>query len=111
MDKPTPSFDALDPDDLAQACGERAQALQARAWRNEAERDALREATAELLSAVARQLAALAPTPVSAPGLSTEELRETLETRVVHQPLHAEPVAGGTHAWVRCFEPGERPAE
>lgn len=88
----------LGPEDLAHACEERAQSLQARAWRDEAERDALREATADLLNAAARQLAALSPMPVNAPGLSTAELRETLATRVVHQPLHHPPLA--------AFEPG-----
>ncbi|NUS38612.1 MAG: hypothetical protein HOQ02_06265 [Lysobacter sp.] len=111
MDKSNLPCIDLDAEHLAQVCEERAHALQARAWRSEAERDALREATADLLNAVARQLGAatLAPTPVSAPGLSPTELRETLATRVVHQPLHAEPVAGARHAWVRCFEPGEPP--
>lgn len=112
MDKAPLHID-LDSEDLAHACEERAQALHARAWRSEAERDALREATADLLSAVARQLSALAPIPVAAPGLSPAELRETLATRVVHECLTstdagmADPTS---HAWVGCFKPGTGPA-
>jgi hypothetical protein len=89
MDKSTSPHD-LDPRDLAQLCDQRAHQLHARAWRSEAERDALREATADLLGVVARQLdagALLAPAP-SERGLSEEELRALIATRVVHQSLH-----------------------
>ncbi|WP_159016322.1 hypothetical protein [Cognatiluteimonas profundi] len=96
--------------ELAQACDERAGELQARAWHSEAERNALREATADLLSAVARQLAS-APLSGSSPAnatdaatssLSAADLRTIIDTRVCHQPLHASP----THTWVRDFAPG-----
>jgi hypothetical protein len=81
----------LDPRELAHLCDQRAHELQTRAWRSEAERDALREATADLLSAVARELgasAALTSDPLETPGLSDDELRTLIATRVVHQPLH-----------------------
>ena len=87
----------LDRRDLAHLCEQRAHELHARAWRSDAERDALREATADLLSAVARQLdagAALAPVPSARP-LSEEELRALIATRVVHQPLHPASLADG----------------
>jgi hypothetical protein len=92
--------------DLALACDERAGELQARAWQSEAERNALREATAELLSAVARQLASgpshagAIDSPPSA--LSAADLRTIIDTRVSHQPLHVSP----THSWVHDFAPG-----
>ncbi len=96
--------------DLAQACDERAGELQACAWHTEAERNALREATAELLSAVARQLASAALSQSSpaegidaaSSGLSAGDLRTIIDTQVCHQPLHA----SSTHAWVRDFAPG-----
>lgn len=98
-----------EPSDLAQACDARAGELQARAWHSEAERNALREATADLLSAVARQLApARSPgssaNGIDAPpsGLSPAELRTIIDTRVCHQSLHASPA----HSWVRDFAPG-----
>ena len=84
----SPSPHDLDPRDLAHLCGQRAHELQARAWRTDAERDALREATAELLAAVARQLDAgmrLAPGDAA---LSADEVRALIATRVVHQSLH-----------------------
>lgn len=89
MDK-SPSPHDLDPRDLAHLCDQRAHDLQARAWRSEAERDALRESTADLLNAVARQLdattALVPPSPATRP-LSEEELRALIATRVVHAPL------------------------
>jgi len=90
MDKSTSSHDP-NPRDLAHLCDQRAHELHARAWRSEAERDALREATADLLSVIARQLdagALLAPVPSAERGLSDEELRALIATRVVHQSLH-----------------------
>ena len=89
MDTP-PLPHGLDRRDLAQLCARRAQELHARAWRSDAERDAMREATADLLRAVARQLengAVLAPAPAARP-LDEAELRALIATRVVHQPLH-----------------------
>jgi hypothetical protein len=79
----------LDPRDLAHLCNQRAHELHARAWRSDAERDALREATADLLNVVARQLdyGAL-PAPDAGRSLSDEELRALIATRVVHQSLH-----------------------
>jgi hypothetical protein len=90
MDTSTSPHD-LDPRDLAHLCDQRAHELQARAWRSEAERDALREATADLLGVVARQLdagALPAPVPSAERSLSEEELRALIATRVVHQSLH-----------------------
>lgn len=88
MDTP-PLPQDLDRRDLAHLCEQRAHELHARAWRSDAERDALREATADLLSAVARQLdAAVLPPAPSARPLSDEEVRALIATRVVHQPLH-----------------------
>lgn len=95
-----PYFD-LDPTSLAQVCDARAGELQARAWHSEEERNALREATAELLAAVARQLSGTGETGDA--GLSTGELREIIATRVCHVPLHAPT----THAWVNDFAPGD----
>ena len=76
----------LDPRDLAHLCDQRAHELHVRAWRTDAERDALREATADLLSAVARQLDGGAPA-ADGPVLSEDELRTLIATHVVHQPL------------------------
>lgn len=90
-------------DALAQACDERAAELQARAWQSEAERNALREATAELLAAVARQLSARVDGTTDMP-LDAAELRDIIANRVSHAPLHA-PAA---HAWHQAFAPGER---
>lgn len=84
----SPSPHDLDPRDLAQLCDQRAHELQARAWRSDAERDALRQATADLLSAVARQLDAGVQLPPGAAALSDDELRSLIATRVVHQSLH-----------------------
>lgn len=86
----------LDPRDLAHLCSQRAHELHARAWRSDAERDALREATANLLNVVARQLDAGA---LPAPGrsLSDEELRDLIATRVVHQSLHPASPDDETH--------------
>lgn len=98
MDKSPISHD-LDPTQLAHLCDQRAQELHARAWHSDAERDALREATADLLSAVARELCARGPfttTPPDAPRLSDDELRTLIATRVVHQPLHPTGRDGGT---------------
>jgi hypothetical protein len=92
---------------LAHACDERALELHARAWHSEAERNALREATAELLSAVAQQLSGvLASAPVNEPASAADELgisalREIIATRVTHAPL-----SGAHHAWVQAFMPG-----
>ena len=88
MDMSTSPQD-LDPRDLAHLCNQRAHELHARAWRSDAERDALRSATADLLSVVARQLdsGALAA-PDTTRSLSDEELRVLIATRVVHQSLH-----------------------
>ncbi|MFL6591259.1 MAG: hypothetical protein ACJ8GK_00945 [Luteimonas sp.] len=88
-------------DALAQACDERALELQARAWHSEAERDALREATAELLAVVARQLSARMDTTDS--PLDTAELREIIANRVSHAPLYAP----ASHPWEQAFAPGE----
>lgn len=94
--------------ELAHACDERAIELQARAWHSEAERNALREATAELLSAVAQQLSgALASVPAGEPDSPANELgisalREIIATRVIHAPL-----SGARHAWVQAFVPGK----
>jgi hypothetical protein len=96
-------------DELAHACDARAIELQARSWHSEAERNALREATAELLSAVAQQLSV---TLTSAPGnepaspadeLGISALREIIATHVTHAPLSG----GARHAWVQAFVPGE----
>ena len=95
-----PYFD-LGPDALAQACDERASELQARAWHSEAERNALREATAELLAAVARQLSTGVET-VAGPALDTAELRDIIANRVSHAPLHMP----ASHAWHQSFAPG-----
>jgi hypothetical protein len=101
MDNPYFDFDI---GALAQACDERAGALQACAWQTEAERNALREATAELLAAVARQLSATVQTSKGSPAdLSFGELREIIATRVSHAPLHA----AAAHAWVSDFAPGD----
>jgi hypothetical protein len=96
--------------ELAQACDERASELQARSWRSEAERNALREATAELLSAVAHQLSdALASPSVEAPDaaaadeLGISALREIIATHVTHTPLSD----GMRHPWVQAFVPGD----
>ena len=98
-----PYFD-LDPTALAQVCDARAGELQARAWHSEEERNALREATAELLAAVARQLSGTSDSvDAGAAGLSTGDLREIIATRVSHAPLHP-PAA---HAWVNDFAPGD----
>ena len=84
----SPSPYDMDPRDLALLCDRRAHELQARAWRTEAERDALRVATADLLAAVARQLAPGVPSSSADAALSDEELRSLIATQVVHQPLH-----------------------
>ena len=89
MDK-SPSPHDLDPRELAHLCDQRAHELQTCAWRSEAERNALREGTADLLSVVARELGATvnsATGPLETP-LSDDELRTLIATRVVHQPLH-----------------------
>lgn len=97
MDK-SPSPHDLDPRELAHLCDQRAHELHARAWRSEAEREALREATADLLSAVARELGVgAAAEPVGTP-LSDDELRTLIATRVVHQPLHPTSRDGGQNA-------------
>ena len=75
----------LDPDLLGSLCAQRAEALQARAWRDEAERDALREATAHLLRAVACRLGARVPLCEAA--LTGEALRDYLANHLDHQPL------------------------
>jgi hypothetical protein len=75
---------------LAQACEERAHELQACAWRSEAERNALRENTAQLLASIARQLSesqCIGAAPVQA--LSSGELRRIIDSQVVHAPLRA----------------------
>ena len=77
----------LDPRDLAHLCDQRAHELHVRAWRTDAERDALREATADLLSVVARQLDVGTASPAECPALSEDELRTLIATHVVHQPL------------------------
>lgn len=93
----------LAPNALAQACDVRAGELHARAWHSEEERNALREATAELLAAVARKLSgATAPGDTGTTDLSAGDLREIIATRVSHAPLHT-PAA---HAWVNDFAPG-----
>ena len=93
----------LDPNALAHACDVRAGELQARAWHSEDERNALREATAELLAAVARQLSGdLESGDADAADLTAGDLREIIATRVSHAPLHT-PAA---HAWVNDFAPG-----
>jgi len=93
----------LDSTALAQACDVRAGELQARAWHSEEERNALREATAELLASVARQLSGtLESDEAHAADLSAGDLREIIATRVSHAPLHP-PAA---HAWVNDFAPG-----
>jgi len=93
----------LDPNALAQACDVRAGELQARAWHSEEERNALREATAELLAAVARQLSGtLESGEPDAVDLSAGDLRQIIATRVSHAPLHTP----ATHAWVNDFAPG-----
>ena len=110
MASPTAARDSMDnpyldlaPNALAQACDVRAGELQARAWHSEEERNALREATAELLAAVARQLSGtLEPGEADAADLSAGDLREIIATRVSHAPLHP-PAA---HAWVNDFAPG-----
>ena len=96
--------------ELAHACDERAVELQARSWNSEAERNALREATAELLSAVAQQLSGvLAPTQEKSPDgshadeLGISALREIIATHVTHTPLSG----GAGHAWVQAFDPGQ----
>ena len=117
MDRSINPYCDLDLDELAQACGERAGELQARAWRNEDERNALREATAELLAAVASQLAAGAHTTgastcaadAHARLLSASELLEITANNVTHQSLHtgAHVSFGGTrHTWIDDFVPG-----
>jgi hypothetical protein len=110
MDKP--HFDC-DLNALARACDERAGELHTRAWRSEAERNALREATADLLSAVARKLSAASQASSSMPdcqrlALSASDLRDMIETRVVHMPLQN---TGGPHAWVDDFTPGDHAGE
>ena len=101
MDNP---YFELDPNALAQACDARAGELHARAWHSEEERNALREATAELLAAVARQLSGVVGSrDAGATDLSAGDLREIIATRVRHAPLHA-PAA---HAWVNDFTPGD----
>jgi len=96
-----PYFD-LGLDALAYACDERAAELQARAWQSEAERNALREATAELLAAVARQLSTRRDMTDDA-VLDTAELRDVIANRVSHAPLHMP----ASHAWHKAFAPGD----
>ena len=96
-----PYFD-LELDALAQACDYRAAELQARAWRSEAERNALREATAELLAAVARQLSTRGDRAGDG-VLDTVELRDMIANRVSHAPLHVPT----SHAWHQAFAPGD----
>lgn len=98
-----PYFD-LTPTALAQACDVRAGELHARAWHSEEERNALREATAELLAAVARKLSGtLESGDTGVTALSAGDLREIIATRVSHAPLHTP----ATHAWVNDFAPGD----
>lgn len=73
-------------DALGTLCAQRAEALQARAWRDEAERDALREETARLLRAVAWRLGAGVRLDAGA-ALPAEALRDYFATSLRHQPL------------------------
>ncbi|HVI25076.1 MAG TPA: hypothetical protein VM576_02600 [Xanthomonadaceae bacterium] len=75
----------LDHDALGDLCAQRAEALQARAWRDEVERDALREETARLLQAVALRLGG--GVRLDCAALSTEALRDYFATSLQHAPL------------------------
>lgn len=79
-------YAALAHDALGDLCAQRAEALQARAWRDEAERDALREETARLLQAVAWRLGGGVRLDDCA-ALSTEALRDYFATSLQHAPL------------------------
>jgi hypothetical protein len=86
MDTCHDPYAGLAHDALGDLCAQRAEALQARAWRDEAERDALREETARLLQAVAWRLGG----GVRIDGgsmLSTEALRDYFATSLQHAPL------------------------
>ena len=97
MDQP---LDDHDLSALAQACEERAWELQARAWQTEADRNALREATADLLTMVARRLAPRDPSKVA--GLEGDGVRTLIDKHVLHSSLQA----AQYHAWIRAFAPG-----
>jgi hypothetical protein len=84
---------------LAQACEERAWELQARAWHSEAERNALREATAALLTSVARRLAGQESSTV--PGLDNATVHALITDHVVHSPLQA----AQYRAWIAASDP------
>ena len=88
MDAHDPYLD-LAHDALGSLCAARADALQARAWGDEAERDALREETARLLRVVAWRLGAGAR--LHGGAMADEALRDYLATRLEHEPLSARP--------------------
>jgi hypothetical protein len=92
---------------LAQACDERATELQACAWRNEHERNALREDTAQLLASIARQLSEVFCTTLPTPLLDGDDVRRIIDTQVEHAPLAAVTL---DHAWIGEFTPGGNPS-
>lgn len=93
MDAADSPYLALAHDALGGLCAERADALQARAWRDEAERDALREETACLLRVVAWRLGAGARLHEGTP-LSADALRDYLANHLEHQPLSTRATGG-----------------
>jgi hypothetical protein len=94
----------LSPDALGALCAQRADALRGRAWRNDAERDALREETACLLRVVACRLGGQIRLRERDPA-DADAVRDYLATHVEHRPLAARG-AGATGLGPGESEPG-----